>query len=91
MKLSDRPEQFFVISPDQMDATTQLAQRIEKEISPNRREGDAQCGIKATSHSIALSAEQCADMDAILEILSRKIFDLAGLCRADKNRFAFLP
>lgn len=91
MSVAGQPEQFFIISLCEEESTKQLALSIEKEIGQHRRKADTQCDIKTAFYSIALPAENCANIEAALELVSREIFTLAGLRRNGEKRYEALP
>jgi signal transduction histidine kinase len=91
MTVAGQPEQFFIISLCGNESTIQLALHIEKEIGQHRRKADTQHDVKTAFHSIALPAEKCGDIDAVLDVVSREIFDLAGLRTSGNNKYEVLP
>jgi hypothetical protein len=91
MTVAGQPEQFFIVSLLPGQSTNELALRIEKDIGQHRRQADTQYDLKTACYSVMLPAGKRADIDAVLDLVSREIFKLAGLHRDFEARNEILP
>jgi hypothetical protein len=87
MTIEGESERFFVLSAGQAAVADHLALRIEKEVGASRRRNDAQCGIKTSVLVIdSPPREGDADMEALIEALSRQILAVAGLSNLQEQK-----